>query len=148
MEVRRRALLTGTLQDLTLEELSGSPNVLSGTGLFQITGGDLLPLHFPDSAKAVQVSFGLNTAISDFSSPFTSVTNLTLLPLTPDGRLRGFARCVWPKRPTVRPSRKRNTDVSPSGAPACRRQCGRLFPASKVTLQAWPAVRAASPCLL
>ena len=81
-------LLTGDVICLQLDEVPNQPGLLAGTGRFAVTGGSLESDFAMSQGDVVQLSFLIDLAdISDFSTDFSGVSNVTLMPVAEPGTL-------------------------------------------------------------
>ena len=75
-------LLTADVVDMRLDEVYDSAGILAGKGLFEVTGGSLEEDFGMPYGEIVQITFHLNPGgIADFSTAFTGVSNVTLMPI-------------------------------------------------------------------
>lgn len=71
-------LLSGTITSLNLTELYG---ILAGQASFAVTSGSLWTDFGSSAGSLIDVSFYLSSSLSDFSSSFTALSNVTVVPV-------------------------------------------------------------------
>lgn len=97
-------LLTGTVDQLLLTEVSGLPDLVVGQGTFTVTGGSLESSFGADYGEIIQITFRMKPGgIVNFSSGFTAQTDITLTPIPEPATLALLAMGAL-----VLVSRKRN----------------------------------------
>ena len=76
-----QSLLNGTLVTLRLDEVVNQPDLLAGSGGFEVTGGSLASA-FGDIGDIVQIVFNVSPpGVSDFSDDFSGLSSITLCPI-------------------------------------------------------------------
>jgi len=75
------SLFAGTAVAIYLVEPIDGVGLLSGTGTFEVTGGQLAADFGPNIGQIVQITFSISPAtISDFSQDFTGNSSVNLIP--------------------------------------------------------------------
>jgi len=81
-------LLLGAVISLQLDEVPNQPGLLAGCGRFSVTGGSLAGDFGAHYGDVVEIAFLISPpGISDFSTDFSGMSNVTLVPVAEPGTL-------------------------------------------------------------